>query len=451
MTQKSSEKLLSVSLLTHSQEAAVTRLYDYNHTFLVAKMGTGKTVICLTAAAELLFDDQIKRVLVIAPKKVCDEVWAHESALWDHLNHLTVAVATGTPKQRKEAVLSNTDILVINYENVVWLIDNHRRSHGCDGLIIDELTKLKESGGAVAKKLRRRVNDFTWRVGMTGTPVSEDYTGLYGQMLMIDAGKALGTSKERYLNSYFFPTDYDRRNWMLRPGSAAVVADLIRPVLHVMDDYRHTLPPIEHWEEVVTLPPLAREMYKALKRDLLLQFDDGSAIVADNAAVLAGKLQQLANGFLYDRVAGVTIAAHDVKIRAVQELVAEAGGPVLIAYWFDEDRQRIENAFNCPTRIDKNTVRDWNAKRLNVLGIHPRSAGHGLNLAKGGATVIWYGPQWSRDLYEQTIARLWRTGQTETVRVFTVIAEGTVDEIIVDRVNGKGEFDKLLMAHLRAM
>lgn len=449
MTAEQSLPCLTQSDLSRDQQAAITRLYEFDHTFLVAKMGAGKTVICLSAIAELLSSGDLNRVLVIAPKTVCEDAWRTEYLKWSHTTHLRVAVAVGNPKQRIEAVESDAQIVVINFENVRWFLDKYAVHHGFDGLVIDELSKLKDPGGSLFRKLRRRVKDFVWRVGMTGTPVSEDFVGLYGQMMMVDNGISLGTDKQRYLDEYFFPTDYERRNWALRPGAEAAIVDLIREYVYTVEDYRHELPSIAYFDEVVALPPEARALYDTLRKDMLVAFEDGSEIIAQNSAVLTGKLAQAANGFLYDREIGETVAIHNAKIDALCKLVDEINAPVLIAYWFDEDRQRIERALDCPTRLADGIVDDWNAGRLPALAIHPRSAGHGLNLARGGCNVIWYGPYWSRDLWEQLNARLWRKGQTKAVTVYTLVAEGTIDDVIIERVDGKGEYDQLFMRHLQ--
>lgn len=443
-----STKLLTPSLMTRHQQDAITRLYECDRTFLIAKMGSGKTIICLSAIEELLQKAYINRVLIIAPKKVCESVWMDEIKRWSHVQHLTATLATGKPKDRVKAVTERSDLLIINYENVIWFLDTFPGLAGCDGLILDELSKLKASGGAVFKKLRYRIKDFGWRVGLTGTPVSEDYVGLYGQMLMIDGGAALGTSKERYLRAYFYAEDFNGYKWALRVNAAEQIAERINDTVYVLPDYRDELPAIEYWDEVIDLPSNAQRMYNAMKKDLLLSFEDGSQITSANAAVLTAKLQQIANGFVYDTDTRETVNVHNAKIDMLKQIVSESNGPVLIAYWYEEDRKRIAKLFGCPVVLTPDVINKWNKGCLNVLAMHPKSAGHGLNLANGGSTLIWYGPVWSRDLHEQTIARLWRKGQKNRVRVHTLVAANTVDEVIIERLITKSKFDKLLMEHL---
>lgn len=421
-------------------------------------MGAGKTVCTLTAVSELLRDKVLNRILVIAPLKVCDNVWAFEHFKWDHLKHLTVSVCTGVPTKRARAVASESDILVINIENLVWLFDTYKDQHGCDGLIIDELSKFKSVGGRGFKKLRRRINDFAWRVGMTGTPVSEDWTGLYGQMLLVDGGERLGTDNQKFLDAYFYPTDYMRRNWALKVGMDEVLTDTIKDCVHVMPDYRDELPPISYETEFVTMPKEAIAVYDKLKKDMLVDVKGGGLVVAPNEAVLTGKLAQAASGFLYtDDDEEETVTIHTAKLQRVHEIIDESKSPILLAYWFQHDRELLQEALGCPIyggskskTKTKALERAWNRGEHACMMIHPRSGGHGLNLPQGGHTVLWYGPQWSRDLWEQLNARLWRKGQEHAVKVITIETLGTVDQIISKRVEGKGEFDAALMKHLSA-
>ena len=267
-------KYLDLSDLTPVQIETTTRLFNYAHTFLIAKVGAGKTVCTLTAASELLAGGELSRVLVIAPLKVADNVWQGEHLKWSHLKHLSVSIATGNAKKREAAFASGSDIVVINIENVPWFVDKYKGGHGFDGLVIDELSKFKSSSGKGFKKLRRRVADFKWRVGLTGTPVSEDWTGLYSQMMLIDGGVAFGTRHQAFLEQYFYATDYMRRNWELRSGSEALMVAAMGDTVHTVPDYRDAeLPPITFCTETVTLPDDAREIYDAMKKDMLVEIE----------------------------------------------------------------------------------------------------------------------------------------------------------------------------------
>ncbi len=415
-------------------------------------MGAGKTVISLAAIAELLAVGYLSRILVIAPKKVCDTVWATEHLKWDGCVHMTVATATGNEKQRHLAVTSHTNILVINYENVIWFLNNYGTKHDCDGLVIDELSKLKRSSGAIFKRLRRRLAPFVWRVGMTGTPVAENYQGLYAQVLLLDDGKALGTNKADFLASYFYPLDYMRYNWDLLTGGAEAIAARIKDLVYTVPDYRKELPPIRYHEERVQLPKEARFIYDIMRRAMVVTLDGSNDIAAVNSAVQSGKLSQIASGFIYDTESGEGHTLHAAKLEKLVDVLRRLPPPVIVVYWYANDLELLKEvtgflALGEAKHIDR-ALKAWNGGELTGLLLHPRSAGHGLNLAEGGSTMVWYGPQWSRDLWEQTNARIWRTGQTETVNVYTIIADDTTDDVMMARVENKAGFDKLLMKHL---
>jgi hypothetical protein len=379
--------------------------------------------------------------LVVAPLKVCNKVWRTEHQNWEHLQHLDVAIATGTEATRKAAIESGAQITVINFENLKWLFKHYGKTHGFDGLIVDELSKLKTSGGTNFKALRPQRKKFNWVVGMTGTPVSEDWLGLYGQMLIVDGGVRLGTRQDRYKEKYFYPTDYNQYNWALRDGSSEAIADVISDVVHVMPDYRDALPDISYITIDVVLPEQARDVYDEL-RDTFVTGD----IEASNAAVLSGKLQQAAAGFLYREDADAVVL-HTAKLDALAGWVGNT--PVMVVYWFKwELAQLLARYPEAMTLDEEGAVEEWNAGRLNVLLVHPRSGGHGLNLAQGGSLVVWLSPTWSRDLYEQTNARLWRRGQTSGVRVVELLAVDTVDGVVAARVDSKAAYHKLLLSHL---
>lgn len=448
---------LSRSLLSQNQLDAVTRLTATRYTLLYAKMGAGKTVTALTAIQQLFADNYLTRVLIIAPLKVCNEVWRYEHTRWKHLEHLHVSIATGAVKKRIEAIESNSDICVINIENVSWFFDTYRHQHGFDGLVIDELSRFKTPSGQQFKRLRHRLNDFDWRVGMTGTPVSENYQALYGQALLIDGGKALGKSKEQFLNAYFFAIDFERRLWELKPSGAERITARLKSLIHHLPDYRDSLPDIHYHRNVFTLSTAARKIYQDMKKGFCLGLGNDKTIIAQNSAVLVNKLQQIANGFIYDTDDKTVTKIHDERLTALTLLLNQIEGPVLIAYWYGFEREQIAKRFKAPhigagvsNKKVNQLVRDWNMGHIQTLLIHPRSAGHGLNLQYGGSTLIWYAPQWSRDLHEQTIARLWRQGQVQEVNVYTLVAKNTIDEIIEKRLESKALFDQLLQEHLQS-
>jgi len=417
-------------------------------------MGFGKTVCTLSAIAELLADGVLKKVLILAPLKVCKTVWRQEALLWEHTAHLKIAAAIGTERARLAAINSDADVVLMNYENLVWFCTTFKRDdHGFDGLVCDEISKLKNSTGAGFKKFKARLPAFKWRVGLTGTPVSEDFQGLYGQTFILDSGARFGTRKDVFLHKYFYATDYMEYNWELIDPTGATILNVVKDLIFIADNaaYQKTLPPIHHHQIPVVLPDDARATYETLKKDCAV-----GDITADNAAVLVGKLLQVASGFLYgDPELGIDLQfIHDAKLVECAKIVEAHSGPVVIAYWFKEDFDRLckrfPNAVALAGGDDQETIARWNRGEIDILLLQPRSAGHGLQLQSGGSCLIWYGAVWSRDLTEQTEARLHRQGQKNSVDVYTLCAVDTVDELVVDRVESKAGYKDLLTAHLQS-
>ena len=450
--------MLALDDFSHDQVQAVERLFENDHTLLVAAMGAGKTVVSLTAIAELLDEGVLKRVLVVAPVKVCKNVWATECDKWAQLKGVVeVADASGSNAGRRVAALrSSAQVVCINFENLPWLFREFKAKEMFDGLVIDELTKLKNTGGAQFKAIRPRLKDFVWRVGMTGTPVSEDWTGLFGQMLIVDGGERLGTRKDGYLRKYFYPTDYNEYNWEMYAWAAEKIAGKIQEVVYTMPDYRDQLPQLSDERVYVPLPPALRLQYDELRRSLAVELGTaGVTVTADTAAILSNKLQQCASGFLYpsrtdEGQRGEAVYLSDYKLeRARIEIssILARGGAVIVCYWFAADLERLLGLFPGSELNDK-TIAEWNDGERDVLLLHPKSAGHGLNLYEGGADMLWLGPIWSRDARMQTIARIWRRGQNHKVRVKTLIGEGTVDELVWDRAEGKEDHEILFRQHL---
>ena len=436
--------------LKTDQKEASDRLYNYDNTLLVAKMGTGKTIVALDALSSLLADGVLKNVLIVAPLKVAKTVWAQEAKKWGHTKCLNIAVCCGSEKQRLAALGMGAQITVINFENLAWLYGKVEKDH-FDGLLVDELTKLKAVGGKTFKAIRGKLPYFKWRVGMTGTPVSEDWQGLFGQMMIVDGGEALGTRKDKFLRKYFYPTDYNEYNWAMYDWSADAVSELIGETVYTMQDYRHELPELITEYLDFDMSPDLRATYYALEKDMLVG-EGENAIVAATAAVKAGKLMQMAGGFGHNED-GEIVPFCDARIEICKDLVDEmlVGGTVMVCYWYKHDlarlREAMPDAYVLSDDVEKGTEL-WNAGQLKVILVHPMSCGHGLNLAKGGHQMVWYSPVWSRDVYEQTVARLWRRGQTHAVTVVRMCANEAIDQVVYDKVDGKGVFEDLWEKHL---
>lgn len=436
----------SMKILTPDQEQTITRLFEYDHTFLVGKMGSGKTVCAMTAAQELLKAGELHRILIIAPLRVCNTVWTKECGQWEHLT-FDVNAATGTAADRTAAMKGRAQFVAINYELLQWFCASEY-IESFDGLIIDDISRFRKPGGQEFKALRKIIKHFTWRVGMTGTPVSENWEGLYAQMLLVDGGERLGKSKARYMQDYFYSTDYEQHTWALRDDSEKRITEKIKDVVWVMEDYTNDLPIMTVKEHYVTLPEKAREAYTTMAKEMVL-----GDIEAVNMAVLSGKLQQIASGFIYDED-GDAARIHARKWDAVLNLVVAADGPVIIVYQFEWELKHLRKVFpGAPVAreeksINSTMIEDWNAGKTPVLLMHPRSGGHGLNLQYGGHTIIWWGPLWSREAFDQVNARLWRRGQRHPVSVHIVIAVDTVDGLVMDRLDAKGGNHGDFIAHI---
>ena len=450
--------MLAQSLLDTDQQAAITRLVEHDNTLLIGGMGAGKTVIALTAMKELLDLGAVKRFLVVAPKRPIEQAWTDDLTKWEHLQKLRwrIDYATGTPDERRLVMSCKAQIVFINFENLAWLANNYEIPKYFDGLLIDEISKLKNTGGTTFKRIRRHLRKIPWRTGMTGTPVSEDLVGLFGQMLIVDAGVALGRNKQKYLTEYFEPTDYEQRNWAARPGMEAVIAAMVRPVTHVIPDYTHTLPKLTVRPRYVTLPGPVMDCYRQMARDYVLDgLPEGQETVALNEAVMTTKLRQIACGAVYtqseDDERGLH-HLHQVKERELERVLiecAQARQSLLVVYEYKYQLDMLRDlGFRIVTE-DSTAIRDWQAGDVERMAIHYKSAGHGLNLQAGGHRMLWLAPQWSRDMHDQTIARLWRRGQSEPVLVEILAAAGTIEELeVITRLEGKAGHHDRFIQHL---
>tara|TARA_R110000851_G_scaffold129651_1_gene262722 strand:- start:8628 stop:9887 length:1260 start_codon:yes stop_codon:yes gene_type:complete len=409
---------------------------------LIANMGAGKTIISLTAIQELIDDGVLNKVLVIAPLKVCREVWRQEAQKWEHTT-LNVTFCEGDKAQRTNTVLTfDKGIMLLNFENMQWFFTSFKNKF--DGLLIDELSKLK-AGGKGFKKMRPHIPSFKWVLGMTGTPVAEDFAGLFYQVMAIDNGDRFGRNKSKFLIKYFTP-DYNDYDWTLREDGAENIVAALQDLVYTVPDYRHTLPPLTEKICYADMPAEALEIYNQFTKTAVLDIDPPQT--ADNAAVLSGKLQQLSSGELYcedefgERIENYEL--HTAKLEACKQLVESLDQPVIITYWYKHELARLQILYpDAPTLSDPDAIDQWNRGELPVLLVQPMSCSHGLQMQFGGPNLIFFAPVWSRDIREQMIARLWRKGQTQPVHVWEMVTRNTLDELMVDRVNGKAIFDKM--------
>ena len=422
------------------------------------EMGLGKSIITLTAITKLKAEDVICKVLVIAPLRVARDTWPSEIAKWDHLKNLDYAVAVGTEAERKAAIRKDATVTIINRENVDWLINRSGLPFDFDMVVIDELSSFK-SYGAKRFKALLKVRPFIKRiVGLTGTPSSNGLMDLWAEFRVLDFGKRLGRYITRYRLSYFEP---DKRNAQM-VFSYKPLPDAEKQIYEKISDITISMKSVDYLdmpeciinEVPVYMSSSEQSVYDDFREDMVAKLKD-DVIDAANAAVLSGKLLQMANGAVYDEE-GFSHHIHDRKLDALEDLIEGANGkPVLVSYWFKHDLERIEarlKSLHIPyARLDKpDSIKRWNNGEVPVMLIHPASAGHGLNLQAGGSTLIWFGLTWSLELYQQTNARLWRQGQKETVVLHHIICKDTIDEDVMAVLKRKEKVQSDLINAVKA-
>lgn len=432
---------------------------DYIETHPVAAvlldMGLGKTVISLSAIADLLFDSfEAHRVLVVAPLRVARDTWPAEINKWEHLKHLTYAVAVGTVKERKAALAANADITIINRENLGWLIDSSGFEFNYDMVIIDELSSFKNHTSKRFQSLMKVRPKVKRIIGLTGTPSSNGLMDLWAEFKLLDFGERLGRFITHYRNNYFIP---DKRNGEIiysykpMPYAEDAIYRKISDITISMKSTDHLqMPELITSQYEVQLSEDEETRYEELKADFILELPEGE-VTAANAASLTGKLSQLANGAIYDDEGNI-VEFHDRKLDALEDIIESANSkPLLVAYWFKHDLQRIKKRFDVREIKTSKDIIDWNNGNIPVAVIHPASAGHGLNLQTGGSTLVWFGLTWSLELYQQTNARLWRQGQTSgTVVIEHIITKGTIDERILKALSLKEVTQNALIDAVKA-
>jgi SNF2 family DNA or RNA helicase len=438
------------------QKYAIDYIESHPVAAVLLDMGLGKTVISLTAIFDLLFDSfEVHRILVVAPLRVARDTWPAEIRKWEHLSGLTYAVAVGNARERKAALLQGADVTIINRENLGWLIDDSGIPFAYDMVVVDELSSFKNHKSKrfrALMKIRPKVKRI---IGLTGTPSSNGLMDLWAEFKVLDKGERLGRFITQYRNQYFMP---DKRNGEIvysykpLPHAEDSIYRRIGDITISMKSADHLkMPELVSLQYEVQLSVDERKRYEALKQDLVLNLH-GDEITAANAATLTGKLSQLANGAIYSDD-GKIIEFHDRKLDALEDIIEAANGkPLLVAYWFRHDLERIRRRFNVREIKTSADIADWNAGNIPVAVIHPASAGHGLNLQAGGSTLVWFGLTWSLELYQQTNARLWRQGQeSRTVVIQHIIAANTIDGQILDALKRKDKTQAALIAAVKAV
>lgn len=460
---------------------------------LFLHMGLGKSVITLNALFDLLLDSfQVRKVLVIAPLPVVRDTWPSEIEKWDHLKNLDYELVIGTEKERIFALKKQSSIYLINRENINWLINKSNINFDFDMIVIDELSSFKSHKSKRFRSLLTVRPKVKRIVGLTGTPTSNGLMDLWAQFRLLDFGQRLERNIKNYRKRFFMPDKtYGQKvfSYKPKPGAKDMIYELISDITISMKsiDYLEMTPCI--YDEVpVYLSKEENIIYDQLKEDMIVSLtaknkeadknnelikednelnkennelikDDNDFIKKDrelikidavNAAVLSGKLLQIANGAVYDDNKKVTII-HDRKLDALEKLIKETGDkPLLIAYWFNHDLLRIKKRFQVIEIKTSQDVINWNNGKIKVAAIHPASAGHGLNLQMGGCEIVWFALTWSLELYQQTNARLHRQGQSQTVKIHHIITKGTIDEDVIKAISQKEKTQSNLIDAVKA-
>ena len=435
------------------QQDAMAHIYSTRRCALWMPMGGGKTVTTLSALENLSVLEEVHPVLVLAPLRVAKTTWPAEVEKWSHLNHLKVSVITGTPKQRKAALAKEADIYCMNYDNLVWLRKELGDKWPFKTVVSDEFTRLKSfrlrQGGARARALGQIAHTHVSRfIGLTGTPAPNGIKDLWGQTWFLDKGERLGRTFTAFEQRWFYK-GYDGFSIQPYEHSQAEVEDRLKDICLTVRGLQVDEPIVApQWVE---LPAKARAVYDEMEADMFAQLEQ-DGVEAANAAVRTQKCLQIANGAIYLED-GSWEALHEAKLDALESIREEAAGaPVLVAYNFKHDRDRLQHRFPNGKILDTNpdTIKRWNEGRISLLFAHPASAGHGLNLADGGNIIAFYGVNWSLEEHMQIIERIGpmrqkQAGYNRPVFVYPILASGTVDEMVMERLSGKRSVQEILL------
>lgn len=441
------------------QEYAIQRIIDTPYIALLLEMGLGKTVSTLTAVDMLLKDFEIIKPLVIAPLRVAEDTWSREVEKWDHLQHLQISKILGSADHRRKALRSDADLYVINRENVEWLVSELGTGWDFDMVIIDESSSFKNHQSKRFRALRRVRPMIERVVELTGTPAPNSLMDLWAQIYLLDLGERLGKTITGFRDRYFIPgarSGHIVYDWKAKQEAEKRIYEAIGDIVVSMkaEDWLELPEKIELTVPIkVTGEPW--ELYKKLERDLLLEYEDAD-VVAQTAAVLSNKLLQMASGAVYDESRGVKLI-HDTKLDQLEDDIEAANGkPVMVFYYYQHSLERIQRRFPQARILRKGRdgnedIRAWNNDEIELLCLHPKSAGHGLNLQDSSCqTLIWFDQIWSLEEYQQANARVHRQGQTNRVVIRRYVAEGTMDEEAVEAIERKETGQEALMQAVKA-
>lgn len=407
-------------------------------------MGLGKTIMTLTAILDMLFDFEVDKVLVIAPLRVARKVWEDEIRAWAHTRGLTVSIAVGSPQERRRALNAEADIYCINRENTQWLVDQHVQGRKqvkrwkWDTVVLDESSSFKSRSAKRWQKLRKVRQLFNYCIELTGTPSPNGLMDLWAQVYLLDKGERLGKTLTAFRDRWFDPPGYNQFKWTPKAHAEKEIMEKLHDICLTLreEDYLE-LPPVVRNYITAYLTPEQWDQYRTLERHYVVEINEKD-ITAVNAGVLAGKLLQLANGAVYT-VAPAWEEFHRGKIEVLLEILEQTDGPIMVCYNFQSDLARLKVALteakiNWDLLTDTKSEDRWNAGETDVLLLHPGSAGHGLNLHHSGSeTLIWFGLNWSLELYQQANARLigGHRRQDRNVVIHHIVTEGTMDDDVI--------------------
>lgn len=447
--------------IAHDYQArAIDWCLNHPRCGLFLPMGAGKTVITLSAVSKLKDAGEVNKALIIAPVRVARTTWPAEIEKWDHTKHLTYTVIDGDAKKRTRALEQDSDIYIIGKEQVVWLCEMVGKSWPFDMVVVDELSTFKNPQAQRFKALKKQVKKFKRFIGLTGTPAPRGIPDLWSQMFLIDAGTRLGKSIGFFRKQYLIPersNGYIVYSWAVRNGAQKEIEDKISDVVMSLDQSECCeLPDLSFINVNITLSKLLKRNYDNFKKELVLELDDNE-LTASNLGVLCGKLLQYTSGQIYTHDSFKPLETiHDEKIKALDDLLTSANGePVIIYYYYKHEKERIMSLLKSKKlRVscldDEKDVERWNNHELDVLLLHPASAGHGLNLQAGGSVIIWYTlPNFNLELYQQANARLYRQGQTEKVRVYHLLVDDSIDVDMMNALDRKEITQSTLLEALR--
>jgi SNF2 family DNA or RNA helicase len=412
-------------------------------------MGLGKTATTLTVAADFLDDLFVLNVLVIAPLRVCNSVWKQEAEKWEHLRDLGISICTGNAKQRSLALETYADIHIINVENIDWLVKTFNWKW--DMVIIDEASKFKSHKSKRFKALKKVSKHITSMVQLTGTPSPNGLMDLWSQMYLLDNGDRLGRTITMFKSTYFYSSGYMGYAYDLRPGADKIIKHAISDICVTMkgEDYLD-MPDKISIDREVFLSKDVLDLYKKFERDFIINLEE-ETISSPSSAALANKLLQLCNGAIYNEDGNYHVI-HDEKIECLKDIISDNPNEnLLVAYNFRSDLDRLKKAFPGASILSKSgaELESWNKGEIPMLLAHPASAGHGLNAQKGGSAVVWFGLNWSLELYQQFNARIYRQGQEKPVRIIHITCNQTIDKRVLEAIRNKADNQNELLKYLK--